>query len=639
MLCITYEYTIMRLLYLIALLFVLLPGSLFAQPKLVLQPFATGFIGPLGVAHAEDGRLFIVQQRGLIRIVDSTGAVLPQPFLDLRNKVSQSGSEKGLLGLAFHPNYAQNGYFYVNYTREGGGAGGTTVVSRFSMVPGTPNRADSLSEVVLLTVPQPYSNHNGGWIAFGPDGYLYIGMGDGGSGGDPQNYAQNRNSMLGKMLRIDVDSGSPYGIPADNPFVGDPITLNEIWALGVRNPWRCSFDKLTGDLWIADVGQSAREEVNLQAAASPGGENYGWRCYEGNVPYNLNGCGPSSNYVFPVFEYAHYGSGCNGSITGGYVYRGALYKGLYGKYLAADYCKGNIYWVEQRDTGIASGLVGQYSPFQYSAFGEDRYGELYLTTLGSGSVLRVIDTSDCRPVAMVLAPDTLALCEGDSIGLEALYHPKLQYQWLLDGMEITGAQGHLLTADSSGSYAVIVTNPSTSCSDTSNNVVLLVVPKPQVSISGLDSVYGHLDPPVTMTGTPAGGTFSGPGVIGNTFNPMAVWAGLYDITYTFISAEGCTVSVTQQVVVKIIGGVGAPEDGMLRVYPNPAQHGFLVDLANDKPGHGQAALFNSTGQQVYQSTISAGTALAVSTAGFPKGVYVLRVEMEGYWFVRQVVVQ
>src|SRR5690349_11300457 len=255
-----------------------------ADPVPVLQPFVTGLINPVSITHAGDNRLFITEQAGRIMIYDGT-RLLPEPFLDIRNLVS-SGNERGLLSLAFHPRYAQNGFFYVNYTN----VSGNTVVARYSVSPADPNRANPSSAVLILGVNQPFANHNGGQMQFGPDGYLYIGLGDGGGGGDPGNRAQNLNDLLGKILRIDVDSGSPYAIPASNPFVGSTNVRGEIWSYGLRNPWRFSFDRETGDLWIADVGQGTWEEIDFQPATSIGGENYGWRRMEGSHCFN-----PSTN--------------------------------------------------------------------------------------------------------------------------------------------------------------------------------------------------------------------------------------------------------------------------------------------------------------------------------------------------------
>jgi hypothetical protein len=250
--------------------------------RLGLKQLTSGLSSPLGIANAGDGshRLFILEQQGRVRIWQG-GRLVTTPFLDLTSKVSCCG-ERGLLGIVFHPNYETNGFFFVNYTDTSG----ATNVARFRVRTDDPNRAEPTSETLILRVPQPFSNHNGGDLRFGPDGYLYIPLGDGGSAGDPGNRSQNLGELLGKILRIDVDRGSPYSIPADNPFLGVAGARPEIWAVGVRNPWRGSFDRLTGDYWFADVGQNALEEVNFQPASSRGGENYGWRLMEGSRCFN-----------------------------------------------------------------------------------------------------------------------------------------------------------------------------------------------------------------------------------------------------------------------------------------------------------------------------------------------------------------
>ena len=285
-----------------------------AAPEIKVEPVITGLANPVAITHAGDGsgRLFITLKGGQVIIYDGT-QMLPTPFLDITSLVS-SGGEQGLLSVAFHPNYASNGLFFVNYTDTNG----DTVIARYS-VSTDPNVGDQSSAFILLTITQPFSNHNGGQLQFGPDGYLYIGMGDGGSGGDPQNNAQNLLTLLGKMLRIDVDGGNPYAIPVDNPFLGDPTALDEIWASGFRNPWRFSFDRLTGDLFIADVGENRREEVDFQPASSPGGENYGWRLMEGNLCFNPPTNCNNGTLTLPILEYDHL-LGC--SVTGGHRYRG-----------------------------------------------------------------------------------------------------------------------------------------------------------------------------------------------------------------------------------------------------------------------------------------------------------------------------
>jgi glucose/arabinose dehydrogenase len=348
---------------------------------LPLVPIATGLVKPVGITNAGDGsgRLFITLQDGRIVIWDGT-QVLATPFLDIDPIVNSSGSEQGLLGLAFHPDYETNGYFYVNYTDT---TGGDTVIARYS-VSANPNVANPASALILMEIDQPFTNHNGGQLQFGPDGYLYIGMGDGGSAGDPGDRAQDLTELLGKMLRIDVDGvaglppdcgGSNYTIPANNPFVDGPGgSCDEIWHLGLRNPWRFTFDRLTGDMFIGDVGQDSWEEVDRQPAASPGGQNWGWRCYEGNHPFNTTGCGPIGDYKFPIVEYPH-SLGC--SITGGYVNRGPAVPGIpAGTYLYSDFCSGRIWGARRALSGTWKSFLLQDTPYNVSTFGETEGGEL-----------------------------------------------------------------------------------------------------------------------------------------------------------------------------------------------------------------------------------------------------------------------
>lgn len=351
---------------------------------LIFTPIAFDIIAPTTITHADDdsARLFLVEQSGAIRIL-LNGTVLSSPFLDISERLLFSG-ERGLLGLAFPPDFALKGYFYVNYTRVSDGA---TVVSRFFVSPGDPDVAIPGSEEILLTVPQPFANHNGGQLAFGSDGFLYIGLGDGGSGGDPQGYGQNSGSLLGKLLRIDVEAGiSPYQIPDDNPFVDDPGTPDEIWATGLRNPWRFSFDRLNGDLFLADVGQNRWEEINHQPVGADGGVNFGWNILEGPDCFNpVAGCVEPPNYAPPVAFYNH-DSGC--SVTGGYVYRGPGNVALQGRYLYGDFCNGRIWGLEQvaadwENTELA--LTG----FSISAFGEDEEGRLYLADYTAGIIYRI----------------------------------------------------------------------------------------------------------------------------------------------------------------------------------------------------------------------------------------------------------
>jgi len=371
--------------FLYPLLSLLLLSPAFAQ-EIALEQVASGLLAPVAVTHAGDSRLFITQQRGTIVIWDGT-SILPAPFLDIRSLVLCC-DERGLLSVAFHPNYAQNGYFYVNYTELAGPA--TTVIARYSRSATDPNRADPGSAKVLLRIAQPsFPNHKGGQLQFGPDGYLYIGTGDGGSGGDPGNRAQDLSIPLGKMLRIDVDSADPYAIPASNPFVTRSNARTEIWAYGLRNPWRFSFDRETGDLWIADVGQGAWEEINFQPAASIGGENYGWRRMEGTHCFNPPSNCDNGGMVLPVVEYNHTNGAC--SVTGGYVYRGARYPRLEGMYFYGDYCNGVIWGTIRSLNGALLTRQLLDTSHAISTFGEDLNGELYVADYVGGRLYHIVD--------------------------------------------------------------------------------------------------------------------------------------------------------------------------------------------------------------------------------------------------------
>ena len=487
-----------------------------AQIGLNLELVASGFDEPVDISNAGDDRLFITEQDGTIRIVKD-GVVMASPFLDIDSQVNSGANERGLLGLAFHPDYANNGYFYVNYNNSSG----TTIISRFSVAQ-NPDTADPNSELILMSIPQPFSNHNGGELEFGPDGYLYIGTGDGGAGGDPGNRSQNPQVLLGKMLRIDVDNpsnGENYGIPADNPFVGDASTLDEIWALGLRNPWKYTFDRATGDLWIADVGQNEWEEIDVQPANSTGGENYGWRCREGMHNYDTSsGCPPLSELTEPIHEYVNtFSEGC--SVTGGYVYRGCDYPGMVGAYIYADYCSGKFWSITTDGNGnYVNEELANLSNNQYSSFGEDIDGELYVVAHGQGAIYKVTDTnSTTTTVSIEDAGDNLLQTSIENVN----------YQWLLDGQPIAGATEATYQATVTGEYTLMV-NTANDCTFESNTIELI--------ISSVESINGL----ETMTIAP---------------NPLSNETSIYlktskqmDLTIRLIDGSGKVLTVNQATV-------------------------------------------------------------------------------------------
>jgi uncharacterized repeat protein (TIGR01451 family) len=438
-----------------------------------LQPIATGLTSPVAIANAADGsgRLFLVEQPGVIRIHDGT-QVLPTPFLDITGLVS-GGGERGLLGLAFHPDYPATPYFYVNYTCAPGTLAcvteGDTVIARFQ-VSADPNVADPSSEVVILTVAQPEDNHNGGQLNFGPvDNYLYIALGDGGGAGDdhgPIGNGQNLGVLLGKILRIDVDNVQPplnYGIPPDNPFVNMPPAREEIWSYGLRNPWRFTFDRATADMFIGDVGQACYEEVDFQPAASAGGENYGWRVMEGGHCFDFSnfgncaftGCN-TTGLTFPILEYTS-GSG-NCSVMAGYRYRGAAIPSLTATFVHGDFCAGVIRGgVESGGTWTSTVLLTPGFPI--STFGEDEAGELYVADYVAGAVYRIVD----------FAPADLSLTQSDSSDPVAAGDP-MSYLLTVTNNSAGPSVGVSLTEQLPGQVAYLGSTPAGACNNASGTV-------------------------------------------------------------------------------------------------------------------------------------------------------------------------
>ncbi len=346
-------------------------------PQIKFIKIASGFIEPLQITNAQDGsnRLFVVEKGGAVKII-SNGSVLATPLLNISELVS-NGSEQGLLGIAFPPSFKSKRYFYVDYTNRTGV--GNTVIARYPLSADS-NVSDPKSSTTILSIKQPFTNHNGGQIAFGIDGFLYIGTGDGGGSGDPFDNAQNISSLLGKILRIDVESGrTPYSIPSGNPF------SSEVWSYGLRNPWRFSFDRLTHELYIADVGQDSIEEVDVQPSGVPG-ENYGWKIMEGSTCFKSKKCS-NSGLILPVTEYDHKSGDC--SITGGYVYRGTQYPKLLGIYIYADFCSGKIRGLRKNGPRWESKVLLN-TPFKISSFGEDEEGNIYFCDFASGDIYKIV---------------------------------------------------------------------------------------------------------------------------------------------------------------------------------------------------------------------------------------------------------
>ncbi len=596
-------------------------------PSLTFTQFATGFSIPVGIEHCGDDRLFIVQQRGIIKILNANGTTNSAAFLDITSLVSSSGNERGLLGLAFHPNYTTNGYFYVNYTRLSDGA---TRVSRFSVNPADPNDALENSEVNLLTISQPYSNHNGGQIRFGPDGYLYIGMGDGGSADDPSGNGQNTTVLLGKMLRIDVDNGSPYGIPSTNPFATSNTNKKEIWAYGMRNPWRFNFDRCTNDLWIGDVGQDYYEEVDFEPAGDAGGRNYGWRCREGLhacPTCTTTGCG-TTGFTDPVLEYAHSSpNGC--SITGGYVYRGGIYGGMFGWYLNTDYCSGRFWGTYPNGSGgWTSSILTTNTTItnNIATFGEDYLGELYIAGQSNGRIYK-ISVSTCSAVAYICGGD-VTICEGSETSIKATYGAGNTYQWRLNGNDILNATSDTYFASEAGTYTVFVTNPG-NCSAVSNGIEVTVLPAPVASFSGLSANYCLNYSPATLTGNPSGGTFYGPGITGNTFTPGTAGTGTHMIYYSYSGLNGCVGVDSSSTTVSTCTSIDEALLGNMNLYPNPAENLLNIEFYVSGKMDVVITIYNATGQLVKAEQKSfAGGMNKVQTdiSALSSGVYVAELQ-------------
>lgn len=460
-----------------ALLLATLPLRAQNPVELQLVPWANGLSQVVDLAHAGDDRLFAARRQGLITIISDSMTVVSPPFLNITAAVNDQGGEQGLLGLAFDPDYANNGFFYVHYTA--GTGNGISRISRWR-VSSDPDSADTASEQVLYEWPQPFSNHNGGDLDFGPDGMLYVTFGDGGDAGDPLNNSQDLSDPLGDIIRIDVsDPDTTWTVPPDNPWVGlNNDTLPEIWASGLRNPYRFGFDRLTGDLWIGDVGQNAWEELDFWPAGDNSGPNFGWRCYEGEATYNTGGCQGMSNYEFPVSVHENVWTGgtwC--SAIGGRVYRGTTYPRLVGRHIYTDYCAGEFWmitpdgqggWVDE--LGLATGAQG------YVVIAEDVNGELYTGNTSNGQVRKIVDRCPMDPPSITFDGAVLSSTAAND------------YQWYLNGSPIGGATGQTWAPTSNGLYYV-VGGFANNCDLRSDTITVLTIGFDEASADAALRVY------------------------------------------------------------------------------------------------------------------------------------------------------
>lgn len=534
-----------------AILFILVcVSNINSQNAISIVRWIGGVAIPVDIANCGDDRVFVVEKAGKIRIIENDKLV-QAPFLDIVLKVRSSGGEQGLLGLAFHPDYRQNGFFYVNYTDRSNPT--LTVIERYK-VTSDRNKADSTSGQVIMTFVQPYSNHNGGCLKFGKDGYLYIGTGDGGSANDPQNYGQNKKSRLGKMLRIDVDTTAGFKIPLTNPFINDTSYLKEIWAMGLRNPWRYSFDEMTGDLWIGDVGQGNWEEIDFEPANSTGGKNYGWRCYEGNHDFNLNGCNAKTTYTFPLHEYLS-DENINGcSVTGGYVYRGDKYPSLYGKYLYGDYCSGKI-WLLNRMSGnmYTNILAYDYTNNVLTTFGEDAAGNLYFADAGTSSIYKIADTCKLKIAVITTDPSCHGISDGKAI-TDLPNGENASFIWS------TGDTTRELKNLAPGQYSVkVIYNQCLAETEFIINAILpdsmcLTIPN-QLTVCEPDSILLSACNPVEAQSF----QWYKDGVLQMNLNGKEIWiheSGAYQVAYS--DSLGCVSLLSNPVVINVYSKPVAP---------------------------------------------------------------------------------
>ena len=597
--------------YILSLVIGILCFQLSGQPEIEFENIASGFDRPLYLTHAFDDRMFVVEQDGRIYVIDENRDVLPTPFLDIDNIVRSTGNEQGLLGLAFHPNYQNNGIFIVSYTNNNG----DSRISSFKVSNDDPNVADPNSETILLSVDQPYSNHNGGCIKFGPDGYLYIGFGDGGSAGDPDNNGQNRQTFLGKILRIKIaNNGEAYGIPPNNPFAEDDFTLDEIWALGTRNPWRFSFDKMTGDLWIGDVGQNSWEEIDYQASTSTGGENYGWRCYEGLHTYNTTNCEDTIVMTDPVHEYSNtFSQGC--AVTGGYVYRGNTYPNLDGWYFFTDYCTGYIWGLyPDGNGGFQYHTFMNAQDYDFASFGEDVNGELYILGLDSGIIYQIKDKCADFTASYIT---TNATCADSNDGFIELNIPEsANVAWENGGndtiLENLGVGNYAVTIsdeqDCSTSFDIEIsaTNASPESPSISVDHVLLSV------LDTFATYQWYLNDTLIMDAT------------------QSYWSANDDGDYYVVVSNefGCTNS-SEVLPFVLQGTLEQLQLKSFNISPNPFSDEILIEMTSNRHNQYQLSILNIHGQVLLQESIDVNdfAQKSIDTSAFPAGIYQVVVQL------------
>jgi glucose/arabinose dehydrogenase len=619
-----------RIFYPLALL-LCFPLFTLGQTINLQQVIGAGISSPIGAyfAPGNDSIMYIIQQTGRIKTANvNTGVVSGTDFLNVTSKITSSGNEQGLLGMAFHPDYANNGYFFINYTKASGGA---TVVARYKRNASDPFTADLASEDIVIQIAQPFSNHNGGQIQFGRDGYLYIGMGDGGSANDPQGNGQNGQALLAKMLRLDIDVDSGYAIPSTNPFLNDAGKRDEIWSMGLRNPWRFSFDMKTADMWIADVGQNVWEEIDFEPA-NTGGLNYGWRCYEGNVAFNTSGCAGVSSYTPPVFVYNHSGGNC--SVTGGFVYRGGTYGELYGKYIFTDYCSGKFWTMEPDGLGGWTTDIVTTTPvltFQITSFAQDGKGEMYVVSREGNKIYKITGTI-CAAADIYSPTGTLESCTG-SLQLNAPYSSGNSYVWYRNDTLLSETSS-TLNATISGIYKVEVENISNSCGGEAVAEVI-VNQESTVEITWTTPLLLQpmcLDEEINLSALPAGGIFSGNGVVDSTFSSSDAGPGIHTLVYTFTDENGCSVSedspeITVADCYSSINEFGVNE---IKVFPNPFTHEVQIPLDGEK----NITILGMDGKLVFRSK---QTANYISLGFMANGTYLLVVEHNGNVYRQNIV--